>query len=190
MMKTIGLEQAKKDFEKLTDEIWRSQDRLLIEKDGLPIAVLLSIDDFEDLMETVGELSDSEYLASVREARTEYRRGEVDILEDLYKIAEGTDSMSVQVVIELRDKRGVQMVLQAIDAHKARLRAGIERTKRRLAQFERRYDVDTARFLREMAAEDLEDGDLEYVEWAGEAKLLEGLEAELAELEYAHYHLP
>lgn len=98
--------------------------------------------------------------------------------------------MSVQVVIELRDKRGAQMVLQAIDAHKARLRAGIERTRRRLAQFEQRYGVDTARFLREMAAEDLEGGDLEYVEWAGEAKLLEGLEAELAELEYARYHLP
>ena len=41
-----------------------------------------------------------------------------------------------------------------------------------------------------MVAEDLEGGDLEYVEWAGEAKLLEGLEAELAELGYARYHLP
>jgi len=98
--------------------------------------------------------------------------------------------MSVQVVIELRDKRGAQTVLQAIDVHKARLQAGIERTRRRLAQFEQRYGVDTARFLREMAAEDLEGGDLEYVEWAGEAKLLEGLEAELAELEYARYQLP
>ena len=38
-----------------------------------------------------------------------------------------------------------------------------------------------------MAAEDLEGGDLEYVEWAGEARLLEGLEAELQELENARY---
>ncbi len=98
--------------------------------------------------------------------------------------------MSVQMVIELKDKRGVQVVVQAIETYKARLRAGIERTKRRLAQFEQRYGVDTPRFLQEMTAEDLEGGDLEYVEWAGEAKLLEGLEAELAELEYAHYHLP
>ncbi|MGA9349883.1 MAG: hypothetical protein WBW48_13915 [Anaerolineae bacterium] len=66
---------------------------------------------------------------------------------------------------------------------KARLRASIERTRRRLAQFEQRYDVDTAYFLQEMAAEDLEGGDLEYVEWAGEAKLLGRLEAELMELE-------
>jgi len=50
--------------------------------------------------------------------------------------------------------------------------------------------VDTAHFLHEMTAEDLPGGDLEYIEWAGEAKLLEGLEAELQELEPASYHLP
>ena len=98
--------------------------------------------------------------------------------------------MSVQLVIELREKTGAQLVLQAIESYKARLRASIERTQRRLAQFEQRYGVDTAHFLREMTAEDLEGGDLEYVEWAGEAKLLEGLEAELTELEHARYQLP
>jgi hypothetical protein len=69
-----------------------------------------------------------------------------------------------------------------------RLRASIKRTQRRLAQFEQRYGADTARFLQEMTAEDLEGGDLEYVEWAGEAKLLEGLE--VTELEHARYQLP
>ncbi|HJY81267.1 MAG TPA: hypothetical protein VKK81_09310 [Candidatus Binatia bacterium] len=98
--------------------------------------------------------------------------------------------MSVHMVIELRDRAGAQTVLQALDAYKVRLRASIERTKRRLAEFETRYGVDTARFLREMAAEDLADGDLQYVEWAGEAKLLAGLEAELRELEDARCQLP
>jgi hypothetical protein len=98
--------------------------------------------------------------------------------------------MSVQMVIELREKRSAQPVLQAIESYKARLRTSIGRTRRRLAQFEQHYGVDTARFLQEMAAEDLEGGDLEYVEWAGEAKLLDGLKAELTELEHARYHLP
>jgi hypothetical protein len=98
--------------------------------------------------------------------------------------------MSIQMVIELREKRGAQPILQAIESYKARLRASIERTQRRLAEFEAQYAVDTAQFLQEMAAEDLEGGDLEYVEWAGEAKLLEGLEAELTELEHARYQLP
>jgi hypothetical protein len=98
--------------------------------------------------------------------------------------------MSVQMVIELREKRGAEPILQAIESYKARLRASIERTQRRLAQFEQQYGVDTAHFLQEMTAEDLEGGDLEYVEWAGEARLLEGLEAELTELEHARYQLP
>lgn len=98
--------------------------------------------------------------------------------------------MSVHLVIELRDASGARTVLQALDAYKARLKTGIERTERRLAVFESRYKVDTGRFLREMAAEDLEGGDLEYVEWAGEARLLEGLKAELLELENARCQLP
>jgi uncharacterized protein (DUF433 family)/PHD/YefM family antitoxin component YafN of YafNO toxin-antitoxin module len=78
MTRRINVEQAKADFERLAEEIWRGKDRLFIEKDGLPVAVLLSIDDFEDLIEPAGDLSDSEYLASIREARAEYKRGEVD----------------------------------------------------------------------------------------------------------------
>ncbi len=80
--------------------------------------------------------------------------------------------------------------MQALDAYKVRLRASIERTKRRLVEFENRYGVDTAHSLRVMTAEDLAGGDLEYVEWAGEAKLVEGLQAELRELEEARYQLP
>lgn len=93
-------------------------------------------------------------------------------------------------MIELQEKQGAQPVLQAIETYKARLRSGIERTQRRLAQFEQRYGVDTAHFMQEMTAEDLEGGDLEYVEWAGEAKLLEGLGMELRELMHARYQLP
>ena len=97
--------------------------------------------------------------------------------------------MGIRMVIELLDRGSAQTVVQALEAYKVRLRASIARTQRRLATFETRYGVDTTRFLHEMAAEDLHGGDLEYVEWAGEAKLLEGLEAELWELEHASYHI-
>jgi hypothetical protein len=98
--------------------------------------------------------------------------------------------MGIHMVIELPDRGSAQTVVQALEAYKVRLRASIARTKRRLTTFEVRYGVDTTRFLHEMTAEDLPGGDLEYVEWAGEAKLLEGLETELRELEHASYHLP
>ena len=97
--------------------------------------------------------------------------------------------MNVQMVIELPDRQGIQTVIHALDAYKTRLRASIERTQRRLNEFEQRYHTTTRHFLDEMAAEDLRGGDIEYVEWAGEAKLLAGLETELRELENARYQL-
>jgi hypothetical protein len=98
--------------------------------------------------------------------------------------------MSVQVVIELSGQQGVQAVLQALETYKVRLRTSVERTRRRLSEFERRYGVTTEYFLNDMTAEDVAGGDLEYVEWAGEASILSGIEAELSELEHASYQLP
>jgi len=98
--------------------------------------------------------------------------------------------MATEMVLKLRSSAGAQVIAQAIDTYKMQLRASIERTRRRLAKFERKYGVDTTYFLKNMTAEDLEGGDLEYVEWAGEAKLLEGLERELMELEDVRYILP
>ncbi len=44
----------------------------------------------------------------------------------------------VKMVIELRDPDGAQTVVQALEVYKVRLRAAIERTKRRLTEFENR----------------------------------------------------
>lgn len=97
--------------------------------------------------------------------------------------------MSVRMIIEVSNASGAQTVLQALDAYKQRLRAGIERTRQRLTTFEVRYGVNTDHFLKEMTAEELEGGDLEYVEWAGEVKLLAQLKTELLELEDARCQL-
>ncbi|HFE66020.1 MAG TPA: hypothetical protein ENJ93_02055 [Chloroflexi bacterium] len=97
--------------------------------------------------------------------------------------------MNTQMVIELKEKGGAQTVLSAIELYKARLQTSIARTQRRLNQFEEKYGVATSDFLENMTAEDLEGGDMEYVEWAGEAKMMAGLQAELTELTDVRYHL-
>ena len=96
----------------------------------------------------------------------------------------------MQVVIEVDDSDGARVVMNAMDAYKAHLGESIERARRRLKDFERRYGIATPEFLAQMASEDLQGGDLEYVEWAGEAHLLAGLEGELAQLEHARVQLP
>jgi len=97
--------------------------------------------------------------------------------------------MSVQLTIDLPNQNGVQSLLSAVEMYKANLRASIKRTQEHVHEFEQRYKVTTAYFLTEMTAEDLDEADMEYIEWAGEAKLLEGLQAELQALENVHYHL-
>ncbi|MBX7236025.1 MAG: hypothetical protein K1X65_16680 [Caldilineales bacterium] len=57
-----------------------------------------------------------------------------------------------------------------------RLRLAVAAAKERLAPFEQRYGVSSEYFMAEMAAEDLEGGDDEYVQWAGEWRLLKRLE--------------
>lgn len=98
--------------------------------------------------------------------------------------------MTSRIVIEVDQEHGVRSILSAIEAYQQRLQAGIDRGKRRLAEFEARYGVDTNQFLDKYAAEDLTGGDVDYVEWAGEAKIVAALELELEELEKIRYEFP
>lgn len=95
--------------------------------------------------------------------------------------------MDAELVLQGASRETVEAVLNAIDAYKARLNDSIQRTRQNLNKFEQRYCISTGVALQEKTAEDLVGGDLEYVEWAGEATLLEGLEAELRALENVRY---
>jgi PHD/YefM family antitoxin component YafN of YafNO toxin-antitoxin module len=54
-------------------EIQKKKDYLLIAKRGKISSALISIDFLEDLLEK----SDSKYLASIKKAREEYKKGEI-----------------------------------------------------------------------------------------------------------------
>jgi hypothetical protein len=61
--------------------------------------------------------------------------------------------MASEMVIELHDRDGAQVVMHALQSFKDRLRSSIDRTHRVLAGFERTYGVNTAHSLAHMAAE-------------------------------------
>ena len=94
------------------------------------------------------------------------------------------------MIIEFEAEQGYQSVLSADRCNKSRLKAGISRDSPPTGKLREQYGVNTEFFVANMAAEDMEGGDLEYVEWAGEAQLLTSLEQELAELEKARFELP
>ena len=63
--------------------------------------------------------------------------------------------------------------------------AGVARE--RLLPFERKYGVTSEHFIEHMVAEDLEGGDDEYVQWAGEYRLMQRLEEKLLRLREVEY---
>ena len=68
-----------------------------------------------------------------------------------------------------------QLLRTAIKGETSRLELALDAARQRLLPFEEKYKVASAQFLEKMAAEDLDGGDLEYVEWAGEYRLMERL---------------
>ncbi len=84
-------------------------------------------------------------------------------------------------------RRVLNLVRTAISREIASLEVAIQIARTRLMPFERKYHVSSAHFLAEMAAEDLEGGDDEYVQWAGEYRLLQSLESRLQQLQGITY---
>lgn len=58
--------------------------------------------------------------------------------------------MTIEVVREVADRQSAQPVLNALDAYIVRLRADIQRTRRKLREYEDRYAVSTDLFLQEI----------------------------------------
>ncbi len=86
--------------------------------------------------------------------------------------------------------QAVEWIRSAIDAKIAQIKHAIVITERRLAEFESKYQADSQTFLETMTAEDLEGGDLEYVEWYGECELLKRLQLQLDQLMSIEYEHP
>ncbi len=61
--------------------------------------------------------------------------------------------MGVQMVIDLPGVQSSEMIIRALDIYKLRLRASIERTQRRLNDFERRFGM-TARAIGRLCRKD------------------------------------
>jgi len=69
-METLPLSEVKAHLSELIDRVAKTQDRVLVTRNGRPGAVLISPDDLESLEETIVVLSDPELMASVRGSET------------------------------------------------------------------------------------------------------------------------
>ena len=81
----------------------------------------------------------------------------------------------------------LRLVQSAIESEIAKLELALKMAEKRLIPFEQKYRVTSDHFIAEMAAEDLDDNDEEYVRWAGEYKLMQRLQDKLQKLQEINY---
>ncbi|MEU1900995.1 type II toxin-antitoxin system Phd/YefM family antitoxin [Nocardiopsis dassonvillei] len=76
-MTTLPLAEARNNLSKIVDEVERTHDAVTITRNGRPSAVVISVDDYESMMETFALLDSPEEQASLARAKEEYERGDV-----------------------------------------------------------------------------------------------------------------
>lgn len=81
--KVISAFKARQNFGQLIEEARYRGHRFVVERAGKPMAVVVGIREWENIVETLAELHDPEYLASVSEARREIELGQVVTLDEL-----------------------------------------------------------------------------------------------------------
>jgi antitoxin YefM len=76
VMTTQSLAAVKAHFSQVIDEVSGTHERVTVTKNGSPVAVILAVEDYESLVETLEILSDPKAMAEIRQAEAQMRDGE------------------------------------------------------------------------------------------------------------------
>ena len=82
-METLPLADVKARLSELIARVQKQHDQVTVTRNGRPAAVVISIDEWESLQETLEILSDPSAVAAIMAAEEEVSRGEVFTTEDI-----------------------------------------------------------------------------------------------------------
>lgn len=85
-MKTLSLSEAKMKLNKLLEKVHDTDEEIVITKNGRPIAIIVSPDEYEGWQETMAIRSDPEFMAEIRAglAALKNRKVKLYTLEELF----------------------------------------------------------------------------------------------------------
>jgi len=83
MVKTITLKELRPELPKVIKNIDTKLDRYIITKRGKPVVMMINIDDYESILETIEILSDKQAVKRIKQAKEEIGRGETISLKEL-----------------------------------------------------------------------------------------------------------
>ena len=85
MTKSITLKKLRPSLPRVVDEIDSKMDRFIITKRGKPVALMMAIDDYDSLIETLSILSDAKLMKRIRQAEKDIKGGKVKSLDRIEK---------------------------------------------------------------------------------------------------------
>ena len=85
MTKSVTLKSLRPKLPKIIDEIDSKMDRFIITKRGKPVALMMSIDDYESLLETLDVLSDTRLMKKIKQAEADVKAGKIESLDRIEK---------------------------------------------------------------------------------------------------------
>ena len=83
MVNTITLKKLRPELPGVIKNIDTRLDRYIVTKRGKPVAVMMSVDDYEGFLETMEILTDKEAVRRIRKSQGEIRAGKTVSLEAL-----------------------------------------------------------------------------------------------------------
>jgi antitoxin YefM len=86
MTKNVTLKMLRPRLPKIIDEIDSKMDRFVITKRGKPIALMMSIEDYESLLETVDILSDKGLMKRIKQVERGVRKNSFKGFKKIEKI--------------------------------------------------------------------------------------------------------
>ena len=85
MTKSVTLKALRPKLPQIIDEIDSKMDRFIITKRGKPVALMMAIDDYESILETIDILSDKRLMKRIRKAEEDISKGNVKMLSEIEK---------------------------------------------------------------------------------------------------------
>ena len=83
MARTVPFTEARASLSELLDEVQAVQDHVVITRNGKPVAVLMSMDEWASWEETLEVLSDEETLAALKRSEEDVQAGRLVDLDDV-----------------------------------------------------------------------------------------------------------
>lgn len=85
MTRTVNLKELRPRLPRVMEAVDKRLDRFVVTKRGHPMAVILSVDDYEGMLETIEILQDKTLLKRLRKAQAEARSGKTRSLEEVHR---------------------------------------------------------------------------------------------------------